>query len=75
MSSAARLSVKSGEAEGKDIYYQLPDRAERRRGDQRLDESDQGLGEPGERLRQFFSPGEELEHLREKIWAGWAPQG
>jgi hypothetical protein len=72
MNSAARLSVKSGEAEDKDIL--LPDRAERRRGDRRLDESDEGLGEPGERLRQFFSPGEELEHLREEIWAGWAPQ-
>ena len=72
MNSAARLSVKSGEAEDKDIL--LPDRAERRRGARRLDESDEGLGEPGERLRQFFSPGEELEHLREEISAGWAPQ-
>ena len=72
MNSAARLSLKSGEAQGEDIW--LPERAEGQRGHLRLDEGDEGLGEPGERLGQFFSPGEELEHLREDNWAGWAPQ-
>ena len=67
-----RLSVKSGEAMDEDIL--LPGGVESRLDDLGPDERDEALEQPGELWGQFFSPGEELQHLREGTWAVWARQ-